>query len=111
MRTIEEQYELLESLLAIAKRGGENGELDWLEFKTNIAEQSASITYEGVGKYISGMANIACVKYKDYAYLVLGIENATWNPVGTNLRMQDQKINNQDYQLWLRKLVEPHIRF
>ena len=57
------------------------------------------------------MANIACVKYKDYAYLVLGIENATWNPVGTNLRMQDQKINNQDYQLWLRKLVEPHIRF
>ena len=111
MRTIEEQYELLEVLLAIAKRGGENGELDWLEFKTNIAEQSASITYEGVGKYISGMANIACVKYKDYAYLVLGIENATWNPVGTNLRMQDQKINNQDYQLWLRKLVEPHIRF
>ena len=111
MRTIEEQYELLEGLLAIAKRGGENGELDWLEFKTNIAEQSASITYEGVGKYISGMANIACVKYKDYAYLVLGIENATWNPVGTNLRMQDQKINNQDYQLWLRKLVEPHIRF
>lgn len=49
MRTIEEQYELLEGLLAIAKRGGENGELDWLEFKTNIAEQSASITYEGVG--------------------------------------------------------------
>ena len=45
MRTIEEQYELLEGLLAIAKRGGENGELDWLEFKTNIAEQSASITY------------------------------------------------------------------
>ena len=49
MRTIEEQYELLEDLLAIAKRGGENGELDWLEFKTNIAEQNASITYEGVG--------------------------------------------------------------
>lgn len=50
MRTLEEQYELLESLLDIARKGGENGELDWLEFKTNIAEQKASITYEGVGE-------------------------------------------------------------
>ena len=111
MRTIEEQYELLESLLDTAKRGGENGELDWLEFKTNIAEQKASITYEGVGEYISGMANSACIKYKDYAYLVLGVENASWKPVGTNLYMQSAKHGNQDYQLWLRKLVEPHISF
>lgn len=64
-----------------------------MEFKTNIAEQNASITYEGIGKYISGMANIACVKSKDYAYLVLGVENATWNTVGTNLQMQNQIIN------------------
>ena len=78
MRTLEEQYELLESLLDIARKGGENGELDWLEFKTNIAEQKASITYEGVGEYISGMANSACIRYKDYAYLVLGVEDATW---------------------------------
>ena len=111
MRTIEEQYELLEGLLDTAKRGGENGELDWLEFKTNIAEQKASITYEGVGEYISGMANSACIKYKDYAYLVLGVENASWKPVGTNLNMQSAKHGNQDYQLWLRKLVEPHISF
>ena len=61
MRTIEEQYELLEDLLAVAKRGGENGELDWLEFKTNIAEQNASITYDGIGKYISGIANTLLV--------------------------------------------------
>ena len=53
-------------------------ELPWLEFKTNIAEQKASITYEGVGEYISGMANSACIRYKDYAYLVLGVEDATW---------------------------------
>lgn len=111
MRTIEEQYELIEDLLETAKRGGENGELDWLEFKTNVATQNASITYEGIGKYISGMANIACVKYREYAYLVLGVADGTWEPVGTNLRMQAAKINNQDYQLWLRKLIEPHIRF
>lgn len=97
MRTLEEQYELLESLLDIARKGGENGELDWLEFKTNIAEQKASITYEGVGEYISGMANSACIRYKDYAYLVLGVEDATWKPVGTNLYMQSAKRGNQDY--------------
>lgn len=111
MRTLEEQYELLESLLEIARKGGENGELDWLEFKTNIAEQKASITYEGVGEYISGMANSACIRYKDYAYLVLGIENATWTPVGTNLYMQSAKRGNQDYQLWLRTSLSPRIRF
>ena len=111
MRTLEEQYELLESLLDIARKGGENGELDWLEFKTNIAEQKASITYEGVGEYISGMANSACIRYKDYAYLVLGVEDATWKPVGTNLYMQSAKRGNQDYQLWLRTSISPRIRF
>ncbi len=60
MRTLEEQYELLENLLAVAKRGGENGELDWLEFKTNIAEHAClvkvpdthDISYKSLGHFL-----------------------------------------------------------
>lgn len=111
MRTQEEQIALLEHLLDIAHRRKEAGETEWLEFKTNISESHSSITYEGVGKYISGISNVACLKDKAYGYLVLGIQDSTWDIVGTNLRMAEAKISNQDYELWLRKNLSPMISF
>ena len=111
MRTQEEQIALLEHLLDIARRRKEAGETEWLEFKTNISESHSSITYEGVGKYISGISNVACLKDKAYGYLVLGIQDSTWDIVGTNLRMAEAKISNQDYELWLRKNLSPIISF
>lgn len=111
MRTQEEQIALLEHLLDIARRRKEAGETEWLEFKTNISESHSSITYEGVGKYISGISNVACLKDKAYGYLVLGIQDSTWDIVGTNLRMAAAKISNQDYELWLRKNLSPMISF
>jgi ATP-dependent DNA helicase RecG len=101
----------LEHLLDIARRRKEAGETEWLEFKTNISESHSSITYEGVGKYISGISNVACLKDKAYGYLVLGIQDSTWDIVGTNLRMAEAKISNQDYELWLRKNLSPMISF
>lgn len=111
MRTQEEQIALLEHLLVIARIRKEAGETEWLEFKTNISESHSSITYEGVGKYISGISNVACLKDKAYGYLVLGIQDSTWDIVGTNLRMAEAKISNQDYELWLRKNLSPMISF
>ena len=111
MRTQEEQIALLEHLLYIARKRREAGETEWLEFKTNISESHSSITYEGVGKYISGISNVACLKDKAYGYLVLGIQNGTWDIVGTNLHMHETKIGNQDYELWLRKNLSPIISF
>lgn len=93
MRGIEEQRALLVELISIAKSRQEAGETKWLEMKTNISESHASITYEGVGKYLSGLSNSACVQYKDSGYLVLGVEDGTWNIVGTNLRMSNAKYN------------------
>ena len=49
MRTLEEQYKLLEELLSEARKRKSAGEREWLEFKTNIGESHRSITYEGVG--------------------------------------------------------------
>lgn len=111
MRTQEEQIALLEHLLDIARRRKEAGETEWLEFKTNISESHSSITYEDVGKYISGISNVACLKDKAYGYLVLGIQDSTWDIVGTNLCMAEAKISNQDYELWLRKNLSPMISF
>lgn len=111
MRTREEQIALLEHLLDIARKRKEAGETEWLEFKTNISESHSSITYEGVGKYISGISNVACLKDKAYGYLVLGVQDGSWDIVGTNLRMAEAKISNQDYELWLRKNLSPMISF
>ena len=97
MRTLDEQIALLEHLLDIARKRREAGETEWLEFKTNISESHSSVTYEGVGKYISGISNVSCLKDKAFGYLVLGIQDGTWNVVGTNLRVSATKINNQDY--------------
>ena len=111
MRTIEEKYQLLEELITLARQRRDAGETEWLEFKTNIGESRCSITYEGVGKYISGLSNSACLKYKPHGYLVLGVEDGTWNVVGTNLRIPTTKYGNQDFELWLRKNCSPIIPF
>ena len=111
MRTIEEQHKLLEELLATARQRKDAGETEWLEFKTNIGESHCSITYEGVGEYISGLSNSACLKYKSHCYLVFGVEDGTWNVVGTNLKMPGSKRGNQDYELWLRRNLSPIIHF
>ena len=74
MRTIEEQYRLLEELLAQARQRMKAGETEWVEFKANIGESRCSITYEGVGNYISGLSNSACLKYKARRKKTMGTE-------------------------------------
>ncbi len=96
---------ILEQLL------NEKEEQNWLEFKTNVAKQRASITPEGIGEYISALSNGACLFNKDYGYLVLGVEDQTHKIVGTNLKPRQLKIGNQDLELWLRTLLSPKISF
>jgi ATP-dependent DNA helicase RecG len=97
--------ELIEDLIAEPK------EQTWLEFKTNVAASKASVTPEGIGEYISALSNGACISNRDYAYLVLGIEDGTHAIVGTNFRPSTYKIGNQDFELWLRNLLYPKVNF
>lgn len=87
------------------------GEQTWLEFKTNVAKQNASVTPEGIGEYISALSNGACIANKDFGYLVLGVEDVTQKIVGTSFKPSSFKIGNQDFELWLRTLVYPKIKF
>lgn len=87
------------------------GEQMWLEFKANVAKQNASVTPEGIGEYISALANGACIANKDFGYLVLGIENGTQKAIGTNFKPSIFKIGSQDFELWLRTMIYPSIKF
>jgi ATP-dependent DNA helicase RecG len=96
---------LLEELLQ------QNGEQTWLEFKSNVAPQRASITSEGIGEYISALSNGATISNQDFGYLILGIEDQTKHIIGTNFKPSTYKIGNQDFELWLRLFVSPKINF
>lgn len=111
MRTSQELTSFLESILEKAKSRGSAGETEWLEFKTNIGEAHTSITYERLGHYLSGLANAACVKDVAYAYLILGIEDSTWKVAGTNLRMETAEWQQQGFELWLRRGLNPSLSF
>ncbi|HPO56494.1 MAG TPA: putative DNA binding domain-containing protein [Ignavibacteriaceae bacterium] len=102
---IVEMHTLLEKLLVAG------GEQSWLEFKSNIGKQNASITPEGVGEYISALSNGACIAHKEFGYLVLGIDDKDFTVKGTNLKPTEYKIGNQDFELWLRTLINPKIKF
>ena len=59
MRSKERQIELLKDLIATAMGRGKEGESEWLEFKTNISESHASVTYEQkvrkIGKLLTSL--------------------------------------------------------
>ena len=103
--TTENLHILLEKLLQT------EGEQTWLEFKTNVAKQKSSVTFEGIGEYISALSNGATISNKDFAYLILGIEDETQKIVGTNFKPSQHKMGNQDYELWLRLGIYPKINF
>lgn len=111
MKSPQELTTFLDSILNKAQTRGSAGELEWLEFKTNIGESHTSITYERLGEYLSGLANAACIKDVAYAYLILGVEDGSWNVCGTNLRMNQAKWKNQSYELWLRRGLDPSLSF
>ena len=91
----------------------ENGENQWLEFKSNVAVavQKASVTPEGIGEYISALANGATISNKDFGYLILGIEDQTQRIIGTNFKPSSFKFSNQEYEIWLRNMIYPKINF
>lgn len=82
-------------------------EQHWLEFKLN----KGSITNEQIGEYISALSNGATIANKPFGYLVWGVEDETQIIKGTNLIFANCKENNQDLELWLRKLLNPKINF
>jgi ATP-dependent DNA helicase RecG len=80
-------------------------ETEWLEFKQN------NYQHELIGKYISGLANSACIRHKDFAYLIFGIHDETHNVTGTSFRPSNEREGSQTLEFWLNQNVSPKLHF
>lgn len=78
-------------------------ESEWVEFKVNNANP------QGIGEYISALANSACIENKEFAYLVFGIENERHQAVGSHFKPRAEKIGNQELENWLITQLEPKV--
>lgn len=96
----QELIKLVDELRALPR------ETEWVEFKKGTAT-----TNEKLGMYISGLANSACVKNQDFAYLLFGIENVTQEVIGTNFNFKTAKEGNDELELWIRRYLAPTINF
>ena len=80
-------------------------ETEWIEFKVN------NFKPEDVGEYISALSNSATLCGEQTAFLVWGIEDGTHKLVGTNFKPRQEKIGNQEIELWLSTMLLPRIDF
>lgn len=90
-----ELQQTLKELLA----EGENGHLV-VEFKENNKDK--------IGEYISALSNYACLKNQEFGFLVFGISDKTYTPVGTKLNFNKEKHGKDgDLILYLKSQISP----
>ncbi len=82
-------------------------ETEWVEFKTNITDQSG----EYIGEYISALSNSAALFRQSSGFLVWGIEDETHKTIGTNFKPRLAKTKGQDLENWLANNIHPRIDF
>jgi len=80
-------------------------ETEWVELKVNEAEP------QGVGEYISALANAAALVGKAFAYLVWGVRDDDHAVVGTTFDPHAARVGNEELESWLLRLLEPRIDF
>lgn len=80
-------------------------ELRWLEWK------HCNDDPDTIGKYISAIANSACLENREFGYMIWGIENATRNIIGTSFDPPRVKKGNQLLEIYLRVNLKPDIAF
>lgn len=74
----------------------EKGELPWLELKRGWWDP------EGVGKYVSALANAAAIHHEPFGYLVWGVADSG-EAVGTDVDPTTAKVKGQPFEFWLRQ--------
>jgi ATP-dependent DNA helicase RecG len=88
---------LIDRLLKLPK------ECEWVEFKLNLK------TEEEIGKYISALSNGACLQNKPYGYLVFGIDDKSFLPVGTTFKPNLHKIGKEEFEHWVMQRLSPRV--
>lgn len=79
-------------------------EYEWLDFKENWFSK------DGIGEYISAIANGAALSGREYGYVVWGIKDSDKSVVGTDINF-DIDIDHEPYKHYLARYLKPHIPF
>ena len=77
----------------------------FLEFKSN------HVSPEDLGKYISALSNGACLEREENGYLFFGVDDNSYEVVGTSFDIATAKKGNQHLELYLRVNITPKINF
>lgn len=80
-------------------------ETEWVEFKVNNSDP------QGIGEYISALANAAALNGKAHAYLLWGVENGIHEIVGTTFDPTSARKGNEPLESWLLRLLTSKIHF
>jgi ATP-dependent DNA helicase RecG len=94
---IKDHCKTLDRLLAEGK------EKPWLEFKLNHTSP------EEIGTYISALANSALLHDADRAFLVFGIQDGTFEKIGTHFSPREVKKGNELLTNWLLRKLDPKL--
>ncbi len=95
--TIHNPARLVINLAAKAK------ETEWVEFKVGV------FNAETAGRYISALANSAIFCGENKGYLIFGVEDGTHNIVGTDVRIEREKVGSDTFLFWLSKRLDPRV--
>ena len=80
-------------------------ETECVEWKENDSHP------DGIGEYLSALANSAALHGKEAGYIIWGVQDATREIVGTNFEPRSAKIGNQELENWLTTLLTPSTSF
>lgn len=72
----------IETVLGILGHLKIDGELPYIEAKDSLQDK------EQIGKTISALSNSASYHDQEYGYMVWGVEDKTWNPIGTKFDLE-----------------------
>lgn len=79
-------------------------EYEWLDFKENWFSK------DGIGEYISAVANGACLSGKEYGYVIWGVKDKPKIVTGTTINF-DKDIDNEPYKHYLARNLKPSLPF
>lgn len=97
--------------------------LDTLESLRQLSREQATVEFksnlndaEDIGRYISGLANVAALQGHERAWVVWGVEDGTHHVTGTGFDPFKQKIkakggSNQALIMWLVVMMQPRADF
>ena len=97
------EYTLLETLDRLRRLPREQGTV---EFKSNFDDP------QGIGQYISALANTAALQGHDRAWVVWGVSDDVHEVMGTDFDPFRRKVGgNQSMIMWLQQMTQPRADF